>query len=369
MSIDDERELRGRLDSVLEAIAPSPAPVAATLRRGRTIRIRRRVGVVAGLAAAIGITLAAPGLVHLIVRQPPVTPEHRWAITVYPPGPHPSPGEIAWGTINGKRWQISIDTSVQAAPGQVCLGVTQTNGQKSGSDCAPPADLRQDPSPVIFSGLETDDGVSYMFGVVQPNVARVVIALSDDATLTLRPYRLGGERWVAFAVPTSLTIASATAYSDRSELGYAIPYGESFLTWLRPGERGLPRATYVIGSGVANGIAWSVTLYVGPWGYCYSFGTCSSGPDLTDAIGIDSGDYSAGEVAIVESARPPVAYVVGTMSDGSTLSARAVDVGGLRFWAWVFPKRSQLRRVVLYSASGRQLAVQGSAVFSGLYGP
>ena len=42
MSIDGERELRLRLDSVLEAITPSPAPVPATLRRGKTIRIRRR---------------------------------------------------------------------------------------------------------------------------------------------------------------------------------------------------------------------------------------------------------------------------------------------------------------------------------------
>jgi len=362
MSIEDERELRQRLDGVLEAVTPSPAPVAATLRRGKTIRTRRRIGVAAGLAAAVGIALAAPGLVRQIVRQTPSAPA-RPVVTAYQPGPRAPRGEIGWGTINGKRWRISIDTSVPAAAGQ-CLDVTQTNGQNAGPDCAPPADLSQDPSPVIFSGLEINDGVSYMFGVVQPNVARVVIALSDEATLALRPYRLGGVRWVAFAVPTSLTIASATAYSDRSELGYAIPYGQSFLTWLRPGERGLPRATYVIGSGVANGVAWSVTLYIGPWGYCYSFGTCTSGPDRTAAIGIDEGFYSAGEVAIVESARPPVAYVVAAMSDGSSLRARAVDVGGLRFWAWVIPKGSKLRRVVLYSASGRQLAVQSGADFS-----
>ena len=74
--------------------------------------------------------------------------------------------------------------------------------------------------------------------------------------------------------------------------------------------------------------------------------------------------FATGEVAIVESARPPVAYAVGTMSDGSTLRTRAVDVGGLRLWAWVVPKGSQLRRVVLYSASGRQLAVQSGAEFS-----
>jgi hypothetical protein len=363
MSIDEHRELRGRLDAVLEAVTPSPAPVAATLRRGRTIRTRRRIGVAAGLAAAVGIALAAPGLVRQIVRQPPAVPGHKWVLTVYPPGPHPPTGEIAWGTINGKRWQISVDTFIARQAGQ-CLDAIQTNGQNSGPACAPPADLSQDPSPVIFSGLGINGGVSYMYGLVQPNVDHVVITLSDNATLTLRPYRLGRERWVAFAVPTSLTIASATAYSDRSELGYAIPYGETFLTWLRPGERGLPRATYMIGSGAANGVAWSVTLYIGPWGYCYSFGTCTSSPDRTAEIGIYEGEDSAGEVDIAESAQRPVAYVVATMSDGSTLRVRAVDVAGLRFWAWAVPRGSQLRRVVLYSASGRQLAVQSGAEFS-----
>jgi hypothetical protein len=361
VSIDDERDLRARLDGVLEAITPSPAPVAAALRRGKTIRTRRRIGVAAGLAAAVGIALAAPGLVHQIVRQAPEAPPP--IVRAYQPGPHDPRGEVGWGTINGKRWRISLDTSLPAAAGQ-CLDVIQTNGQNAGPDCVPPTDLSQDPSPVIFSGLEINDAVSYQYGVVQPNVDHVVIALSDDASLTLRPYRLAGKRWVAFAVPTTLTIASATAYSERSELGYSIPYGQSFLTWLRPGERGLPRATYVIGSGVANGAAWSVTLNVGPWGYCFSFGTCTPPPDRASTIGAYGGSESGGAWTIVEVAQPPVAYAVGTLSDGSTVRARAVDVGGFRLWAWVVPKGLRLRRVVLYSASGHQVAVQSGAKFN-----
>jgi len=361
MSIDDERDLRERLDGVLEAITPSPAPVAATLRRGRTIRTRRRIGVAAGLAAAVGIALAAPSLVHQFARQAPEVPT-KPIVTAYPPGRHSPRGLIGWGAINGKRWQISMDASI-SVPGSQCLDVVQTNGQNPGSSCAPPVNLNQDPSPAVLLLVGGNDGVSYQYGVVQTDVARVVIALSDDSTLTLRPYRLDGQRWVAFAVPTSLAIASATAYSNRSELGYAIPHGDEFVTWLRPGEHGLPRATYVIGSGVANGVSWSVILHAGPWGYCFSTGTCSPPLPRTATNGSFIGSTSGGGWTIVGEASPSVAYVVGTLSDGSTIRVRAVDVGGPKLWAWVIPKGLSLRRVVFYSAYGHQIAVQSGAEY------
>ena len=362
MSIDDERELRLRLDSVLEAITPSPAPVPATLRRGKTIRIRRRVGVAAGLAAAIGIGLAAPGIVHQIVRQAPVAPTQP-IVTAYQPGLHSSRGLIGWGTINGRRWKVSLDTSLSRGSG-TCLDVVQTNGLREAPSCAPPANLTQDPSPAILLELSMNDGVSYEYGVVQPNVARVVIALSDDAMLTLRPYRLYGQRWVAFAVPTDLAIERATAYSTRSELGHAVPYGYEFVTWLRPGERGLTRATYVIGSGVAHGVAWSVVLHVGPWGYCFSIGTCTAPQDRTATFGTYTAYASGGAWTTVDEAPLPAAYVVGTLSDGGTIRARAVDVGGPRFWAWVVPQGQRLRRVAFYAASGHQIAVQSGTEYN-----
>jgi hypothetical protein len=363
MSID-ERELRRQLGGVLETITPPPAPVATTLRSGRTIRIRRRIGVAAGLAAAVGIALAAPSLVHQIVRQGPITPpEHKWVLTVYPPGPHQLKGEIGWGTINGKPWEVAMDASLPKAAGQ-CLYVVQTNGLKEPPSCAPPINLTQDPSPAVLLEFSRNDGVSYEYGVVRPNVARVVVALSDDATVTLRPYRLYGQRWVAFAVPADLAIVRATAYSTRSELGYAIPYDGEFVTWLRPGQRGLPRANYVIGSGAANGVAWSVVLHVGPWGYCFSFGTCTGPLPRTYSSGSYTASGSGGAWTTVDEAALPAAYVVGTLSDGSTIRARAVNVSGPRFWAWVVPQGQRLRRVVFYSASGHQIAVQSGAEYN-----
>ena len=64
MSTVDERDLGERLSGVLDAITPSAAPVAATLRTGKLIRARRNIGITAGLAVAAGFALAAPALVH-----------------------------------------------------------------------------------------------------------------------------------------------------------------------------------------------------------------------------------------------------------------------------------------------------------------
>jgi len=361
MTIDDERELRRRLDSVLEAITPSPAPVAATLRRGGTIRTWRRVGVAVGLAAAVGIALAAPGLVHQIVGRAAITShEHEWVVTVYPPGPHHPTGEVAWGTINGKRWQITVSSAGQCVQGRF-------NGQDGDLDCGGPITASQDRSvPVIFTGTG-DSRVTFQAGVVQPDVARIVVSLAGGRKLTLQPYPLDGQRWVAFAVPVGLPILNGIAYSTKSELAHSVPYGDDFVTWLRPGEHGRAPATYVIGSGVVDGVSWSAVLHVGPWGYCldtpgstYCLGAQSSLDNTYRAGGLIAG----GSLLVNGEATASVAYVVGTLTDGRTVRATVVDVGGPRFWAWVVPSGQRLRRVVFYTASGRQVAVQSGAKYN-----
>jgi hypothetical protein len=366
MSIDEERELRQRLSSALDEVTPSPAPLAATLRRGKTIRTRRRIGVVAGLAAAVGIALAAPRLVHQMVRQPPIVRQQKWVLTVNPPGPHPPKGEIASGTINGKRWQMSVQGNGTGPNGQ-CIEVDQGNP----NSCAPRVTASQDPSAAVNFNYFGQDGMSYVYGVVQPHVARVVITLANGTNLTLHPYPRYGQRWVAFPVPAVLGIADAAAYSAHSELAHAIPFGDTFTTWLSPGASGLPRATYVIGSGVLNGAAWSDVMHVGPWGYCptmtLSGGTgqaCISAPlEPGNSYYNELSDYTSGSI-IEGTASASVSYVVGTLSDGSTIQAQAVDTGGPKFWAWAVPNGQRLRRVVFYSASGRQVAAQSGTSYN-----
>jgi hypothetical protein len=366
MSVD-ERELRLRLDSELETITPPPAPVAVTVRKGRTMRTRRRIGVAVGLAAAVGIALAAPSLVHQIVRQSLETKPNKPVLTVYPPDPGAPRGEIAWGTINGKRWDINVTSS--SGPQGQCMQID--HGTPS---CGPPMKASQDPSDTVTFEGSSDNRVTYQAGVVQPDVTRLVIALANGTKLTLHPRPLYGQRWVAFALPTGLRIANGTAYSKQSELAYAIPYGNSsFVTWLRPGEQGLPRATRLLGSGVVNGAAWSDVLHVGPWGYCSTITLFGGASDWCQPARsrVVAGNFPKSSVgtppsgAVIEGyASPSVAYVVGILSDGRTIRARAVDVGGQKFWACAVSRGQLLRRVMFYSASGRQITAQSGARYS-----
>jgi hypothetical protein len=370
VSVENEHELRRRLDDAVEAITPSPAPVAATVRKGRAIRTRRRIGVAAGLVAVVAVALSAPSLVHQFGRHARTEPAGP-VLAVYPPGPHSPRGLIAWGTVNGKRWQIAIRGSGSGPSGQ-CLEI---NGQNNSPDCGPAMRASQSPSlPVDFQDYSAGD-TSYEYGVVQPDVARVVVALPDGKTLTLHPYRLYGQRWVAFAVPTNIASANAAASSRRSELGYAVPYRGDFVTWLRPGERGPRQATYPIASGVLNGAAWSDVVHVGPWGYCATVTQPGTASDDCESAHwwATAGNTFYGSVgtppssgAIIEGhASASVAYVAGVLSDGSSIRARAVDVGGRRFWALAVPAGQRLRRVELYSASGRQVAAQSGAEYDG----
>ena len=65
MRIDDERDLHEQLEAAFEAITPRPAPVDGAVRRGRGIRVRRRVAVAAGAAAVVAIgVFAVPSLLH-----------------------------------------------------------------------------------------------------------------------------------------------------------------------------------------------------------------------------------------------------------------------------------------------------------------
>src|SRR5215831_15875155 len=70
MSIDDERDFAERLGGALRARVPSPAPVEAVLRKGRAIRVRRRIA--AGVAAAAAVAAIGAGL-PIVLRAGPLT--------------------------------------------------------------------------------------------------------------------------------------------------------------------------------------------------------------------------------------------------------------------------------------------------------
>ena len=118
MRIDDERDLHEQLEVAFGAITPRPALVDGATRRGRAIRVRRRVAVVAGAAAVVAIgALAVPSLLHRSAAAGPVAPVGGNTVTVQAPGPHSAPGLIASGTIDGPRWQLTAAKPGTGAPG------------------------------------------------------------------------------------------------------------------------------------------------------------------------------------------------------------------------------------------------------------
>lgn len=120
MRIDDERDLHGQLEAAFEAITPRPAPVDGAVRRGRAIKVRRRVAVAAGAAAVVAIgVFAVPSLLHQMAAPAPVSPAKAepYTVTVQAPGPHSAPGLIASGTIDGRSWQFTAAKPGTGTPG------------------------------------------------------------------------------------------------------------------------------------------------------------------------------------------------------------------------------------------------------------
>jgi hypothetical protein len=352
MSSDDERDLRQRLGSALDTITLPPAPVDTVLRKGRARRIRRHIAAAAGLAVVVGIGAAVPALVHQAVHQAPVSPAKNPTVTVNPVGPGSPRGLIGSGRINGKKWSLVVEKpgTEGAAKNEQCI---QASGAASATSACGPLLTSDSTHPVGLTIL----GQAYS-GVLAPGVTGVTVTLADGAVLVLHPVEAYGQRYVAFAVPHSLPIARAVAYAGHTELKYTVPFNSSFGAvfgiWLRPGQRGLPRGTYRIGSGE--------TVHAGPWGYCMTGAVLdcieADSPALGNSAGLVLSTGPGGADWVVGTATSVVNHVRVHLSGGRILTARAVDCGGPRFYAYVVPKGHRPLRVDYYSVSGHLLASQ-----------
>jgi len=193
--IDDERDLHGQLEAAFEAITPRPAPVDGAVRRGRAIKVRRRVAVAAGAAAAVAIgVFAVPSLLHQTASPAPVSPAKvkPYTVTVQAPGPHSAPGLIASGTIDGKRWQFTAAKPGTGTPepgGQIFT----TSGPAFGGASAfalPSALAVNSAHPVSFDigGLVLTRGpVQVQYGAVRADVTYVAVRLGNGTVLILHP--------------------------------------------------------------------------------------------------------------------------------------------------------------------------------------
>lgn len=367
MSVDDERELRRRLGGVLEAVTPSPAPVEATVRRGRLIRVWRQVAVVAGLAVVAGVAVGVPGLLRQVSREPQGAGKPK--VTVDQLGPRAAGGVIGSGTINGRRWRLVIQeqgsggtkannacflTSGAVSAAEACYGVTPASGGAS--------------DPAAFDSIG-GGRAEVQYAEVAAGVTRLTVTLAGGTVLELRPTGAYGQRYVAFAIPLPLAIDRVVAYAGRDEISHAVPFntagGDTIAAWLGPGQPGPPRVSRVVGSGSTDGTSWSQAVHAGPWGYCVTgpLGSCfdtvqrSLGNRVAGFTGLGGG----GTNWAFGTASSAVRYVRVSLSGGHSIRAATVEVGGPRFFAFAIPRGERLVRVGWYTASGHEVASESAA--------
>ena len=362
MSTDDERDLRRRLGGVLEAVAPSPAPVAATVRQGKMIRIRRQVAVAAGLAVVAGVSVAVPGLLRPASREPEAG--GRPKVTVDQIGPGAARGLIGSGTINGRRWRLVAQPGSGSA-GQCYLASGAVPADEACFGVSAPAGGGADPA--AFDTLGTGPA-QVQYAAVAAGVTRLTVTLAGGTVLELRPTEAYGQRYVAFAIPLPLAIDRVAAYAGQAEISHAVPFntasGDTVGAWLSPGQQEPPRVTRVIGSGTVDGRSWSQSVHAGPWGYCLTgpLGGCFDTIDrsLGNRVASFTGGGRGATNWAVGTASAAVSYVRVFLSGGRSARAGTVDVGGPRFFAFAIPKGFGLDRVGWYTASGHEVASQSA---------
>jgi hypothetical protein len=333
-------DLRDRLDDMLAKIAPSPAPIEAAMRQGKRIRWRRRATAAAGLAMVIAAAAIVPSAVHFGAAPEPAT-THRgvhYSVTVQPPGPHPSQGEIAQGTINGKPWQMTISKPNDI--GQQCF---ESAGAAVGGHG--PKICAQDTgtvagAPIAFYASFSPPYLA-MSGAVATDVSYANVTLTDGTVLRLHPVEVWGARYVAFLAPRG-AVAKVAAYSARGEIASSVPDpagSANFDTWYPPGQHGPApaRASGVIGTGTFDDTAWSVRL--GSSGECVEFGGTPGCEPYSRPAGtaivqyVVFGGLSSAFAVFFGSAAPAVSRIAIEFPGGQTV-ARPVTVAGQKYWAF-----------------------------------
>jgi hypothetical protein len=361
MSVQDEHELRARLSTLLDNVEPRPAPVMRVVRRGKGIRMRRWISVAAGLAVIVAGAALIPGLLQPH-RVAPMEQLH-YKVTMTRLAPSGKGRVIAAGVTNGHRWQVRLS----GPPGN--LTIVSTGMSPMGA------------SPVVAGwpvGFQDQSGGSrsdaLMAGTVSSGVTRLDISLPDGESVNLTPVTREGHRWVAVLLPPDVRIVRAVAYAGTRELAYSVPFGTIELAaWWRPGQVGPPRLTKLIGAGSTNGISWSDTAKIGPWGYCYTFHNGSDCIDSdTNPLLVRAGHVIAPiTCGPLGNANPPKAAISGLAaaasnvrrvvlrySDGSTATFPAAAADG-RLVGYAIPENLSVVSSVEYGATGQVVGHTG----------
>jgi hypothetical protein len=360
VSIQDERELAERLGGLLDGIEPRSAPLDATVRRGRGIRLRRRITAAVSLAVIAAGAVLIPAVLHSRAAPPPPTAprHHHYTVTVNHLPAQARHGVIASGTQDGQRWQIAMSGTA----GKSLVTIT---GVPNGSGPAPVGrhaapDLGGEWGPTVPS--ET-------FGAVSTEVTELRLILVGGQVLDLRPVWWAGHPWVGVELPPGAHVARAVEYAGDRELAYSIPEPGSLGldNWWLPGQVGPARYSKLIGSGVVDGQSWRYRAQIGPWGYCY-VGTTSTtcpqtlaeqepraGARIAPMGCSTAGSPGRGPVYGLAGTSATVRRVVLRLSGGGTLGFPAVDVDGARIFAFAVAAGQHITSATAFGATGAKV--------------
>ena len=216
-------------------------------------------------------------------------------------------------------------------------------------------------------------------GEVPATVSRLVLALDDGETVTVPTVTPASdmasapERYVAFALPSGLGIKIVTVYTDLgAELGYSIPFNavgfpiiESWYTLAHP------PMTSASGSGTTSGsldgTAWSFTAWAGQFGDCDAFtmlptysGTAGCTKQLVPPIrSVDFPVLQLGphrEVIVYAAVDGTVGEVDLTLSDGTTVTPKLLNIGPIAYYVGVYPPGTKITEITTYDTDGYVLA-------------
>jgi hypothetical protein len=297
-------------------------------------------------AATVLVTGCQPG------SRPPT-------VTVAAVGPDAPVGLIGHGSIDGKPWRFRLMPSAAWRGTIIQCGPTA----RFAEDCAAGStyvwsDKWPDSRPLF---LETQTGQT-IYGQVRPAVTWVSARLSDGAVLGLRPVGAYGRRWIALVVPDQLSVSELIVYSARGEIAHSVPflYGSNrephFYTWLPPGDPGPARSTRLLNSSVVPG-QW---LHVGPWGTCFmensDSGMCWPVDQPTFGVIEDYPGHPATSRITVITYRPDVAYLVLTMSNGTTERVPVVRGAGMVFAAFKITRHPAIVSWGAYDSARRRVS-------------
>ena len=365
MSVQEDQELRERLDALLSSIEPRPAPVAVAMRQGKGIRLRRWGAAAIGFAFVAGGAAALPSVLHA-PRSVTSVNAPRYSVAVHSPGKHASPGVIAYGTEDGNRWQVRL-----SGPADYVevggIGITRF--------VAPVLVVASDPVEMESASGSGKGGNVAFVGIVRPDVTSVALMLPGKKEVSLTPARYLGQRYVAIALPFGVPVVKAVAYNGTRELAYSVPYqGTDLDSWWRPGQAGPPRLTKTILAGVTGQRAWRVAAQFGPWGYCFTMPSDNAcwlgGVPVRPARGgqvqalvcggatIPAAKFASQVSLVVVS--PDVHAVRIRLSGGAVERYTPVGVDGIRVLAVLVPHGQLIESSTAFGASGQLHGWPGS---------